>query len=99
MTAMSREEAKGTPEEELWDTPAHWPRNVRFTPAARLAFGDDPRTGELYWDGKPLELKRAVTLEGATFWVAVVAAAATVVAAVWPIIVHFSAAGGNVPTV
>jgi hypothetical protein len=91
MAAMSRDEAIGTPEAELWDTPEHWPRQIRMLSLDRLgAFGEDPRTGVIYWDGEPLRLRREIQLEGPTFWVAVVATVATVTAAGWPILVHFN---------
>jgi hypothetical protein len=40
-------------------------------------------------DGKIVALDRKISLEGPTFWVAIVATAATVVSAVWPIADHF----------
>lgn len=90
MSAKSRKDAKDTNEEGLWDTPGHWPRSVRMISLDRLgAFGEDPRTGQVYWDGEPLRMKRQISLEGPTFWVAFLAAAATVAAAVWPIGLHY----------
>ena len=59
MVALSRDEAKGTVEASLWDTPEHWPRNIRIIPLDSFdMFGEDPRTHEVYWNGEPIVLKR-----------------------------------------
>lgn len=59
MVALTRQEAEGTPEAALWDTPDDWPKNVRIIPLDRFdALGEDPKTGQLYWEGRPLMLKR-----------------------------------------
>lgn len=42
--------------------------------------------GRLYWKDKAVILERRIGLEGPTFWIAFVAAAATVASALWPII-------------
>lgn len=52
-------------------------------------FGVDERTRELYWDGQKLTVERKISLEGWTFGFAATATAATVLAALWPIALHF----------
>lgn len=59
VVALTRQEAKGTAEEQLWDTPDSWPRNVRYASLDALGkLGEDPATGALYWNGEPFMLRR-----------------------------------------
>jgi hypothetical protein len=55
-----------------------------------LELDDD---GRLYWRGKAVIFERRVGLEGPTFWVALAATFATVVSALWPILVRFGVFG------
>jgi hypothetical protein len=51
----TRVEAEGTKYAVLYDTPTHWPREVRILSIDAMdALGHDPRTNQLYWDGQPL---------------------------------------------
>lgn len=72
------------------ERPNDWPPNVRAISMNGLAlFGVDDRTRELYWDGQKLTVERKVSLEGWTLALAATATAATVLAALWPIVLHF----------
>ena len=48
--------------------------------------GIDPSRGELYWNGKPIAVRKAVTLEGWALAAAITGALAALVAAGWPIV-------------
>jgi hypothetical protein len=48
----------------------------------------DDTDGRLFWKGQPVVTRQELGLEGATFVLAALATAATLVAAVWPIAVH-----------
>lgn len=86
----NRAEAKGTPSEPLWQTPPHWPDDVHMIPINGFAnMGIRPSDNALFWDGRPVETKRSVNLEGWSLALAIVATGATVVAAVWPVGLHF----------
>ena len=78
----SREAAKGTKFEELYNTPADWPRNVHHLPLDQLdQLGRDPQTNQLYWDGDPLVTeKRFATQERVIGWISVALAAIGVAA-------------------
>jgi hypothetical protein len=52
--------------------------------------------GQLFWEDRAVVFERRIGLEGPTFWVAVIATAATVVSAVWPIGVHFGWWGADI---
>jgi hypothetical protein len=55
----TREEAKNSPFESLWQTPDHWPRHVRRLSVEDLGRqGVDPKTGTMYWDGAPVVTER-----------------------------------------
>jgi hypothetical protein len=86
----SRAEAKGTPFEEHWDTPSNWPDDVhKITNDLFDRMGIRPADSTLFWDGRPLVTKGSVNLEGWSLVLAGIATAATVTAALWPVIVHF----------
>lgn len=61
----NRAEAEGTKYAGLYETPSHWPREVRIVSLKAMALlGHDPRTNQLYWDGQPLVTeKRFATFE------------------------------------
>ena len=84
----TRDEAKGTPYEELWQTPPHWPEHVHMIPLNAFSNMGIDGTNRLYWDGVPIVTKNAVRLEGWSFVFAMIATLATVLAAVWRIAVH-----------
>lgn len=72
------------------DRPDDWPEHVRAISMKGLAlFGVHDQTQEIYWDGNKLAVERKVSLEGWTLALAFIATGATVVAAVWPIALHF----------
>jgi len=82
----SREEALGTEFEKLWETPDHWPRNIRVLPLNDFGkLGLDPKTNELYWDGKALVTKNLINLGNKELKLAYFVAFITAVATVWPI--------------
>jgi hypothetical protein len=56
----------------------------------------DEETGLLHWRELPLVSRQKVSLEWPTFILAAVATGAGVVAAVWPILVHFGVVGAAV---
>lgn len=96
----NRREAKGTKYEPLFETPSHWPDNVRIISVDGFDnMGLDP-DNRLYWDGVPIVTKRTISLEGWSLTLAVIATVATVMTAIWPIGVHYSwwPIGGTVPT-
>ena len=53
----------------------------------------DDETGLLYWRDMALVTRQKVSLEWPTFILAAIATGAGVVAAVWPILVHFGVVG------
>ena len=85
MIPKTRAEAAGTHFEQLWQTPNGWPQNVRRLTLDDEGLGIDPVKDELFWNGKPLAVRRAVTLEGWALVAALVGAAAALIAALWPI--------------
>jgi hypothetical protein len=59
MVAMSRSEAAGTDEADLWETPDGWPPGIRKMPIGSMDhFCENPKTGKIYWRGEPFVLKR-----------------------------------------
>lgn len=85
----TREEAKGTKYEPLWQTPPHWPDHVHMIPLNAFEnMGIDGRN-RLYWDGVPIVTKNTVQLEGWSLLFAAVATAATAFSAVWPVALKF----------
>jgi hypothetical protein len=74
--------------------PSDWPENVTaLSWNGHSLFGMDRKTRELYWDGDKVVIERKVSLEGWTLALAAIATVAGVVAAVWPIAVHFGLVG------
>ena len=63
---VSRETAKGTKFEHLYETPDHWPRTIHRLPIGLLDdLGRDARTNELYWDGEPLVTRKRLSTQSA----------------------------------
>ena len=89
MIPKTKAEATGTHFAHLWETPNGWPPNVRRLTLDDEGLGIDPVADELYWNGRPLQVRRSVTLEGWGLGVAIVATVATLIAAVWPIVDYF----------
>lgn len=95
MKVPTREETVGKPEAIMWDTPAHWPRDVYRMPMKQNAnLGIKNGTSELYWDGDALvtekrwgTVERRIAIIGLV--VAIVGVAATVVQA-WAAVVALS---------
>lgn len=59
MPNLDRESARGTAYESHWDTPSHWPRDVRLISIDEFDhLGLNPQTMQLYWDGHELVTKR-----------------------------------------
>jgi hypothetical protein len=61
-------------------------REITLDQFQHMQIDDD---GRLYWKGEPVVTQQRVGLEGATLALAAVATLATVVAAAWPIALHF----------
>ncbi|WP_156937092.1 hypothetical protein [Bradyrhizobium sp. WSM2254] len=71
--------------------PTAWPKGIRSISIDEAgALGVDA-TGELYWHGKPVEIRRPLDLTVGQFWIAVIVAAATVVAALGAVAQRFAA--------
>lgn len=76
------------------DRPDDWPEQVTALSWLGLGlFGMNRSTRELYFDGKKVLIERKISLEGWTLALAAVATAAGVIAALWPIAVHFGLVG------
>lgn len=80
----TRKEAEGTKYASLYDTPNHWPREVRHLSIDAMdALGHDPGSNQLYWDGQPLVTeKRFSTFERSLAIVGLVFAGVGVLATV-----------------
>jgi hypothetical protein len=84
-------------EQELRDVPHRppdqttWPQGVRSISIKEAdALGVDAK-GELYWHGKPIEIRRPLDLTVGQFWLAVIVAVATAVAALGAVAQGFAA--------
>ncbi|MGV8833166.1 MAG: hypothetical protein ACOH2N_14405 [Devosia sp.] len=84
----SREEAKGTEYEPLWQTPQHWPDHVHKIPINAFENMGIDGHNRLYWDGVPIVTKNTVRLEGWSFVLALIATISAAIAAGWPIAVN-----------
>ena len=88
MRVPTREAAHGTPYEQMWQTPPHWPQDVHMVSMDQMGNLGIDLDNNLYWDGVPIVTRRTVQLEGWSLLLASVATAATVLAAVWPVGLH-----------
>lgn len=52
-------------------------------------FEIEDSNGRLYWRGTGVVLEQRITLEGLTLALAIIGALSALVAAVWPILLHF----------
>ncbi len=84
-------------EQQLRDVPhrppdqSRWPKGIRSISSDEAdALGTDAK-GELYWHGKPVEIRRPLDLTKGQFFLAVVVAVATVVAALGAVAQGFAA--------
>lgn len=84
-------------EQELKDVPhrppnlSTWPKGIRSISLEEAgALGVDAK-GELYWQGKPVEIRRPLDLTVGQFWLAVIVAVATAFAAVGAVAQGFAA--------
>jgi hypothetical protein len=60
------------------DPPSHWPKGVRGISTNGLnLLGIHEKTGEIYWDGKEILVKRPFELGTVERWIAGLAALAT----------------------
>lgn len=74
-------------------TPPHWPRGVRLISIDAFGrMGVDENTGELYWDGKPVEMRRRLDLTRSERWFALIVGAFTILGSIGAVAQGWAAA-------